>query len=224
MAEKNPADTMAGPRNIFCLLFLIVICAGEWSNDKPGVCPPARSATCPPNTNCEDWCDTDADCLTDKKCCPESGGKVCKPPKGVRPGDCPDFSRRKSRCDDKCTSDSECAPDYKCCMSEDGFLTCMPPVGVPEGFCPGPRFTPPHLSGGPLCIKCPRGQKCCYNRCMRTVREKPGSCPMNAIHCIQKSFNLCSGDGGCPGKEKCCGYRCGKTCLSNTRRLADSTE
>uniref|UniRef100_A0A8C5MEE6 WAP domain-containing protein n=1 Tax=Leptobrachium leishanense TaxID=445787 RepID=A0A8C5MEE6_9ANUR len=44
----------------------------------------------------------------------------------------------------------------------------------------------------------------------KILREKPGSCPMNAIHCNQKSFELCIGDGGCPGKEKCCGYRCGK--------------
>uniref|UniRef100_A0A8C5R8D1 WAP domain-containing protein n=1 Tax=Leptobrachium leishanense TaxID=445787 RepID=A0A8C5R8D1_9ANUR len=57
--------------------------------------------------------------------------------------------------------------------------------------------------------------------CVFVHLEKPGSCPMNAIRCFQKSFNLCSGDGGCPGKEKCCGYRCGKTCLSNIRRYAN---
>uniref|UniRef100_A0A8C5MI08 WAP domain-containing protein n=1 Tax=Leptobrachium leishanense TaxID=445787 RepID=A0A8C5MI08_9ANUR len=220
---------MAGTRNIFCLLILIVFCTGKaLSEVKPGLCPPVRCTTCKPHTDCAKWCNEDTDCLGDEKCCPEGKAKVCKPPKKVRPGVCPPVLKPpKKSCDDECTSDSECAPDYKCCFSEDGKFKCVPPVGVPEGFCPAPIAASPTICLV-ICKRCPRGEKCCPWKCLKqcvpTVTVKPGQCPFNEIHCIQGSHTLCTSDGGCPGTEKCCGYMCGKECLSPVHSLTNPAE
>ncbi|CAH2327183.1 keratin-associated 5-1-like isoform X19 [Pelobates cultripes] len=154
---------------------------GNIKNEKPGVCPPERFVI--KKGDRAKWCDSDQDCLDDKKCCPHSEGSVCKTPAKERRGQCPWGELIKPRCDDECTSDSECAPDFKCCMSGCGFK-CVPPLGVTPGFCPAakPNLSPCFVP----CKKCPKGQKCCprncRDECVPTLPETLQIQPQNLGH------------------------------------------
>ncbi|CAH2302170.1 Whey acidic [Pelobates cultripes] len=204
---------MLGSRKVVCLVLLILHCAGNTlGSEKSGECPPERFVI--HKFGHDKWCNLDADCPKDKKCCPHDGGSVCKTPKGERSGQCPWGQRTGPRCDDKCTSDAECAPDLKCCMSGCGF-NCVPRIGGTQGFCPAAK---PYLSPCFVpCTKCPKGQKCCpkncLDECVPTLPEKHGTCPQYEIACLRASHQMCSSDDNCPNDEKCCAYKCGMACI-----------
>ncbi|TFK07773.1 leucine-rich repeat serine/threonine-protein kinase 2 [Platysternon megacephalum] len=43
--------------------------------------------------------------------------------------------------------------------------------------------------------------------------EKPGTCPLNYIWCIQAEPNQCAWDFECRGKQKCCYFFCAMRCV-----------
>nr|XP_016853596.1 PREDICTED: WAP four-disulfide core domain protein 3-like [Anolis carolinensis] len=141
--------------------------------EQSGVCP----VTFPKTLHlCRDWCRTDRDCPTRKKCCQNGCIRVCTEPLWVKPGACPLRLRGSmGPCPEpnlqNCSKDDDCAGAQKCCPIGCSSV-CKEPEEVRPGSCPlvsTQSSKEPECPTLTFCIRdkdcSQKHMKCCWHTC-----------------------------------------------------------
>ncbi|NWZ25396.1 WAP protein, partial [Asarcornis scutulata] len=138
---------------------------------KAGFCP--ASVGLFPSYDCREWCQRDADCPGEEKCCLRGCDSVCLRPAREKPGICPlteVAQQTGTPCQASCAEDGQCPGDEKCCSSSRCGRVCLAPERDKPGQCPKvrPRQAPEPCMEEDACghdRDCPRQEKCCFDGC-----------------------------------------------------------
>ncbi|XP_078503328.1 uncharacterized protein LOC144762062 isoform X2 [Lissotriton helveticus] len=146
--------------------------------EKIGSCP-LDTSTC--TTKEPDECQTDSDCLTNKRCCLYECGLKCRSPLPGKIGHCP---KQTTLCEmdekipaEKCVNDLECPGQQKCCNPGCGVECTDPATDEKDGLCPYEEEPCLKPEGEDMCESdedCPGLDKCCgscQKMCTTSVQD-----------------------------------------------------
>ncbi|CAL1541817.1 unnamed protein product [Lymnaea stagnalis] len=227
-----------------CKTFSFKGCGGNYNNFADSSLCSSRckenivmhSGSCPAKPfqvgvqgQCQDVCQSDADCDVTFKCCQSSCAKRCIPAvdETDKNRECP-MGQPQGKCNTKtaCTAGYYCKGNGEagvCCIDYNTVDLCLIPPGK-EDVCMSPTQRFFYNATSKMCEMfaysgCQPGfnnfaslEDCCQ-ACNGKGRCKSGTCPSVKLASVTSCKTECSSDGQCPGKKICCSTGCGSSCV-----------